>query len=195
MTRQLTLLTGLLVLGLSCGCAARSRLEIATVQPDNSGQPCFGIKSTAMTREGRLTLQSVTVSTRGSAQAASRVMWSFMIEPRGDGLPLTDGRCISYGNTPPGMRLLTTSNPLQPGVVYVVSMMARVVDPNDSTQAYQRRFCVIPGPSAPRVHEVVWNASAGRWMSDLCSASDPSSEPTGGEAPVPSASSEAEAIR
>jgi hypothetical protein len=168
--RRFALVAGLLMLSMASGCAARSRMGAATIQPDVSGQPCFGIENTPATRSGGPVLESVTVSTQGGGQVASRPVWSFMIEPRRSGMPLMNAQCISYGRTPKGMRLLTESSPLEPGVVYVVSMGVRLADPDDSTQAYQGRFCLIPGSPKPGVYEVLWDARAGQWMTAPCSA-------------------------
>lgn len=147
----------------------------ATVQSDGNGGPCFGIESTDATRDGRPMLQSVTVSTQGNAQAPSYRVWSFMVEPGQAGLALANGQCVSYGKIPNGMRTLAEPMVLRPGVVYVVSLGVRLTDANDPTQAYQRQFCLVPGASTPRVHELQWDAAGGKWLSAPClgpSASD-----------------------
>lgn len=166
---------GLLLLALAAGCQALSRMGSATVQNDSDGQPCIGIESTAATKLGHPRVQAINVYVSGGEAKEPILIWSFMKEPKAVGLSLKADQCIPYGKTPVNMLSLVEPAPLTTGVVYLVSVNARLNDPSDSTRSYQGEFCLIPDlPRAPRVHQILWDAKAGKWQRDVCFSSSPS---------------------
>ena len=172
MTKGFRFSAGLLLIVLATGCQALSRMGSATVQNDSDGQPCIGIESTEATRLGQPRVQAISVYVSGGEAKEPTLIWSFMKEPKAPGLSLKVDQCIPYGKTPVGMLSLVPPVPLTTGVVYLVSVNARLSDSSDPTRGYQGEFCLISDlPRPPRVHQILWDAKASKWQRDACFAS------------------------
>ena len=155
-----------LIAAQATGCAARSRMGEAVVTQSGS-QPCFGLESTAATQLGQHKLWSIAVYQRSADKP--QPVWVFTLAPQAQALLMTPPICVVYGQAPAHAAVSTAPAPLQPGLVYSVSVGARGTDASDPTLSYSGEFCLTrKGNQQVSVHQVQWDAEASKWQRDVC---------------------------
>ena len=155
-----------LIAALATGCAARSRMGEAVVTQSGS-QPCFGLESTAATRLGQHKLWSIAVYQRSVDKP--QPVWVLTLPPQNQPLLMTPPICVVYGQAPAQAAVTTAPSPLQPGLIYSVSVSARGTDASDPTRSYSGEFCLIrKGNQQVSVHQIQWDAGASKWQRDVC---------------------------
>lgn len=72
------------------------------------------------------------------------------------------------------MKTLVSAIQLTPGVVYAVTIGARVNDSSDPTFAYRGEFCLLAKAEVGKqVHQVKWDEAAGVWRREVCFSDQP----------------------
>jgi hypothetical protein len=160
----------LVILALACmhmtACAARSRMGEVVVTQSGS-QPCFGLESTAATRQGQHKLWSIAVYQRSTEKP--QPVWVFTLPPQAQAMLMTPPVCVPYGQAPVQAAIGTVAATLQVGSVYSVAVGARGTDNSDPTRSYSGEFCLVrKGNQQVAVHQIQWDAEASKWQRDVC---------------------------
>ena len=130
------------------------------VVEDREGKPCFGLppRTLEWLRSPR-TLQAVMVYHHDTANT-----WSFMYAPA-PAEPLPPGQCIVYGDLPASATLRTSPQPLVPGTLYEVDLIAPT---NGPIMGYRAKFCLKAAPDgSTRVIPIRYDKRAG-WSAAAC---------------------------
>jgi hypothetical protein len=127
---------------LLCSACAGSRMGVATVRLEQ-GQPCFGIADNESGLADGLQLQALALSDVSTLPA--KQVWTLLIDLDATALRLQPGQCVGYLERPAGYQG-PVSPELVPGRVYDIFVNARPAGGRTSTQGYNLRFCLRPGP-------------------------------------------------
>jgi hypothetical protein len=144
------LAVGLSVVASGCIGGMGTRMGDAEVKLVDS-QPCIGVTTEEIERLGSLGLYALVVS--DTSIAAPRRIWSAVSKDLDAPMvTLTAGRCLHYGEVPPGYEGVPPVPPkLEQDRVYEAAVNARPVERRrDGTQGYTVRFC-LPSASPGRV--------------------------------------------
>lgn len=160
----------LVIVALAClhmtGCAARSRTGEVVVTQSGS-QPCFGLESTSATRQGQHKLWSIAVYQRSTERP--QPVWVFTLPQQAQALLMVPPVCVPYGQAPAQAAISNAVATLQAGSVYSVSVGAAGTDASDPTRSYSGEFCLVhKGNQQITVHQIQWDAEAGKWRRDVC---------------------------
>ncbi|MBF6648264.1 hypothetical protein, partial [Methylobacter sp. BlB1] len=149
-----------LLLMLISGCTPIRKINGPAIVRQSGNVPCFSIESTEKTRAGEANLEMIEV-----VDEQGEEVWyvGFKKLP-----PFTPDQCIPYGQTTDVYTTKVPAEPLVPGQVYRIAIIAPMEKYPYETNGYTADFCLLKRPGQGiLVHQVQFDSKTSRWLREV----------------------------
>jgi|GEM_PF-1112468 hypothetical protein len=143
------------------GCTPIRKMDGPVIVRQIDNVPCFSIANTEKTRSGEADLRMIEVV---DEQGEEVWLVDFKKLP-----PFTPDQCIPYGQTTDVYPAKVPAEPLVPGQVYGVTIIAPMEKYPYETNGYTADFCLLKRPGQEiLVHQVQFDSKTSRWLREVC---------------------------